>query len=181
MPGTRFRHSSTFSSFTTLRNEERENFLWLHRPPEMIKLRELPLFMFSSSGTFGVTVTGRMTNKQGLKKGLNPEAAGLVTKCMNSVGHKHRPHLTLFLHLKSKGNILKCRLPPWNMCFSGTWAVPAAECFWGGWKISCTVFLVLTSREGPSLPCSISENSSQPSFTPGLHASGTLREPRRNA
>lgn len=78
----------------------------------MIKLRELPLFMFSSSGTFGVTVTGRMTNKQGLKEGLNPEAAGLVTKCMNSVGHKHRPHLTLFLHLKSKGNILKCRLPP---------------------------------------------------------------------
>lgn len=72
------------------------------RPLEMIKLGELPLFMFSSSGTFGVTVTGRITNKQGLKEGLNPKAAGLVTKCMNSMGHKRRPYLILFLHLKEQ-------------------------------------------------------------------------------
>lgn len=72
------------------------------RSPEMIKLGELPLFMLSSSGTFRVTVTGRMTNKQGLKEGLDPKAAGLVMKCTNPMDHKYRPHLTLFLHLKEQ-------------------------------------------------------------------------------
>lgn len=85
-----------------MKKRERKSCDFTCRPPEIIKLGELPLFMFSSSGTFGVTVTGRMTNKQGLKEGLNPKAAELVTKCMNPMGHKHRPHLTLFLHLKEQ-------------------------------------------------------------------------------
>lgn len=96
------------------------------RPLEMIKLGELPLFMFSSSGTFGVTVTGRITNKQGLKEGLNPKAAGLVTKCMNSMGHKHRPYLILFLHLKEQRK--HSEVPTASMKYVLLWYLSSSSC-----------------------------------------------------
>lgn len=68
MPATRFRHSSTFRTVSThlgmKKRKRRSSRDFTCRPPEMIKLGELPLFMFSSTGTFGVIVTGRMTNKQ---------------------------------------------------------------------------------------------------------------------
>lgn len=48
-----------------------------------------------------MTGTGRIT-KQGLKEGLNLWVAGLLIKCMNSMGHKHKHHLTLLVDLKEK-------------------------------------------------------------------------------
>lgn len=130
------------------------------RPLEMIKLGELPLFTFSSSGNFGVTVTGRITNKQGLKEGLNPKAAGLVTKCMNSMGHKHRPYLILFLHLKEQRK--HSEVPTASMKYVLLWYLSSSSCrvILGRTKISCTIFLALTSQEGSSLPRTITKNSS---------------------
>lgn len=109
-----------------MKKRERSSCDFTSRPPEMIKLRVLPLFMFSSSGTFGVTVTGRMTNKQGLKESLNPEAAGLVTKSMNSIGHKHRPRLTLFLHLKEQRKL--SGVPTASMKYVLLWYLSSSSC-----------------------------------------------------
>lgn len=138
------------------------------------------------SGTRWVTVTGRITNKRGLKEGLNPWVAGLFIKCMNSTGHKHKHYLTLLLDLKEKRKysevLTDCSasLVPWQFQQQSIFGKDSRfPVLWSSLALQSPLCSDTTGRALPSDAPSAKTVLGTRSLTRRIRASSTLRKPRR--